>query len=405
MPIGINPDDLDLHVLDQNLKNKCVFELNERAEIQSLPDSYDQIIINLTTNVLSDYLVFDDVPAAILEEENRRNNREEKQTSSRRMEDLVVTRERSTIHASYQGEIRVTNVEMLVYPIKKKFDVFKSSKFTKRARRNQKLVHNGIHSSRKWSGKADKQNLVRKSKSNVGNYKLRKSFQKFQVNEEGDNTTRETTSIQIKKQFQTNNSSEVIPQHLENEITKSQDPTTRTLNRERKRLTWHLDYVMESNVAYFLLTEEGEPSTFQEALNNPDASSWKAEKQEEIEALHKKKYGNSCHYPGVENPLETNRCIRSREMMTIRWSSIVKEERMEMSRIPYVSAVGSLMFAMICTRLDIAHEIGVVSRYMVEPDYACDLDGSKSTTRYAVVAMSTTKAEYVAAAQASKEAV
>nr|GFA27743.1 RNA polymerase beta chain, chloroplastic [Tanacetum cinerariifolium] len=35
----------------------------ERAEIllQSLPDSYDQVIINLTINVLSDYLVFDDV--------------------------------------------------------------------------------------------------------------------------------------------------------------------------------------------------------------------------------------------------------------------------------------------------------------------------------------------------------
>ena len=136
-----------------------------------------------------------------------------------------------------------------------------------------------------------------------------------------------------------------------------------------------------------------------------------------------------------------------------------EEERMEMSRVPYASAVGSLMFAMICTRPDIAHAVGVVSRYMAEPgrehweavkrifrylkgtsdvalcygesgltvkgyvdsDYAGDLDGSKSTTGYAftlsggtvswvsklqtVVAMSTTEAEYVAAAQAIKEAV
>ncbi|GJW36959.1 gag-pol polyprotein [Tanacetum coccineum] len=52
----------------------------ERAEIllQSLPDSYDQVIINLTGNVLSNYLVFDDVAAAILEEENWRNNREDR---------------------------------------------------------------------------------------------------------------------------------------------------------------------------------------------------------------------------------------------------------------------------------------------------------------------------------------
>ena len=38
-----------------------------------------------------------------------------------------------------------------------------------------------------------------------------------------------------------------------------------------------------------------------------------------------------------------------------------------MSNIPYSSAVGSLMYAMVCTRPDIAHEVGVVSRYMNNP--------------------------------------
>ncbi|GKA31045.1 gag-pol polyprotein, partial [Tanacetum coccineum] len=97
-----------------------------------------------------------------------------------------------------------------------------------------------------------------------------------------------------------------------------------------------------------------------------------------------------------------------------------EKERMEMSRVPYASAVGSLMFAIICTRPDIAHAVGVASQYLVEPgrqhweavkrifryikgtsnvalffgdsdlivkgyvdsDYAGDLDGSKSTTGY-----------------------
>ncbi|GKD38045.1 retrovirus-related pol polyprotein from transposon TNT 1-94 [Tanacetum coccineum] len=97
-----------------------------------------------------------------------------------------------------------------------------------------------------------------------------------------------------------------------------------------------------------------------------------------------------------------------------------EKEGMKMSRVPYASEVESLMFAMICTRPDIAHVVGVVSRYMAEPgrehweavkrilryikgtsgvalcfedsnlnitgyvdsDYACDLDGSKSTTGY-----------------------
>ncbi|GJV19236.1 hypothetical protein Tco_1368256 [Tanacetum coccineum] len=69
---------------------KLCVDSQERAEIllQSLLDSYDQVIINLTSNVLSDYLVFDDVVAVILEEENRRNNNEDIQTSSRQVEAL-----------------------------------------------------------------------------------------------------------------------------------------------------------------------------------------------------------------------------------------------------------------------------------------------------------------------------
>ncbi|KAH9766027.1 Integrase catalytic domain-containing protein [Citrus sinensis] len=134
-------------------------------------------------------------------------------------------------------------------------------------------------------------------------------------------------------------------------------------------------------------------------------------------------------------------------------------ERKKMSRVPYASAVGSLMFAMICTRPDIAQAVGAVSRYMANPggehwiavkrilryirgtsdvalcyggseftvkgyvdsDFAGDLDKRKSTTGYVftfagaavswvsklqtVVALSTTEAEYMAATQACKEAI
>ena len=38
-----------------------------------------------------------------------------------------------------------------------------------------------------------------------------------------------------------------------------------------------------------------------------------------------------------------------------------------MSRVPYASAVGSLMYAMVCTRPDIAHAIGVVNRFLSNP--------------------------------------
>ncbi len=40
-----------------------------------------------------------------------------------------------------------------------------------------------------------------------------------------------------------------------------------------------------------------------------------------------------------------------------------EEERDHMSKVPYASAIGSLMYAMVCTRPDIAHAVGVVSRF------------------------------------------
>ncbi|RVW87666.1 Retrovirus-related Pol polyprotein from transposon TNT 1-94 [Vitis vinifera] len=110
-----------------------------------------------------------------------------------------------------------------------------------------------------------------------------------------------------------------------------------------------------------------------------------------------------------------------------------EEERDHMSKVPYASAIGSLMYAMVCTRPDIAHAVGVVSRFMSRPgkqhweavkwilrylkgsldtclcftgaslklqgyvdaDFAGDIDSRKSTT----------EAEYVAATEAGKEMI
>ncbi|GJX29994.1 retrovirus-related pol polyprotein from transposon TNT 1-94 [Tanacetum coccineum] len=83
--------------------------------------------------------------------------------------------------------------------------------------------------------------------------------------------------------------------------------------------------------------------------------------------------------------------------------------------------VGSLMFAMICTRPDIAHAVGVVSRYMVEPGRQ-HWEAVKRIFRYvkgtsdvallswvskreSVVAMSTSKEEYGCRYSSQQEAV
>ena len=135
------------------------------------------------------------------------------------------------------------------------------------------------------------------------------------------------------------------------------------------------------------------------------------------------------------------------------------QEVEEMGQIPYASAVGSLMYAMLCTRPDICYAVGVVSRFQSNPgkehwvavkailkylrrtrnymlvygdkdliltgytdsDFQGDKDSRKSTSgavftlggaaivwrsiKQGCIADSTMEAEYVAACEAAKEAV
>ena len=128
-----------------------------------------------------------------------------------------------------------------------------------------------------------------------------------------------------------------------------------------------------------------------------------------------------------------------------------------MQHVPYASAVGSLIYAMVCTRPDIAHAVSTVSRFMSNPerphweavkwilrylqgstniklcfgssepvlvaytdaDMAGDVDNRKSISGYLItyaggavswqsklqkcVALSTTETEFIAATEASKE--
>ena len=133
-----------------------------------------------------------------------------------------------------------------------------------------------------------------------------------------------------------------------------------------------------------------------------------------------------------------------------------------MLKIPYSTAIGSLMYAMVCTRLNISHVVGVVSKYMhdhgkrhqqavkcilhyilntvdvgltferddnpgqcvvkyVDSDYTGDLDKRRSTTGYvftlakalmswrstlqSTMVLSTIEAEYMALIEVAKEVI
>ncbi|KAJ4705295.1 Retrovirus-related Pol polyprotein from transposon TNT 1-94 [Melia azedarach] len=95
------------------------------------------------------------------------------------------------------------------------------------------------------------------------------------------------------------------------------------------------------------------------------------------------------------------------------------EEKEYMSRVPYTSVVGSLMYAMVCTRPDLAQSCLVTG--FSDSDYAGDVDSRRSMTGYVftlgssvvswkatlqpTVTLSTTEAEYMALIEAAKEGI
>ena len=156
----------------------------------------------------------------------------------------------------------------------------------------------------------------------------------------------------------------------------------------------------------------------------------------------------------VSTPLPTIIRLSDRD------SPSTEEERKINGKIPYASAIGSIMYAMVATRPDLAYVVGVDSRYMSNPgrkhweivkhilrylrgtkdarltfgsnnstevqgytnsDYAGNTDNQKSTSGYVFTygngaiswrskikectTLSTTKVEYMAASNAGKEVV
>jgi hypothetical protein len=72
-----------------------------------------------------------------------------------------------------------------------------------------------------------------------------------------------------------------------------------------------------------------------------------------------KKYGMELSCKSVSTPLESSLKLSKDQF------SSSKEQRRKMVEFFYKLTVGSLMYAMVCTRLDIVFVVGIVSRHLV----------------------------------------
>ena len=70
------------------------------------------------------------------------------------------------------------------------------------------------------------------------------------------------------------------------------------------------------------------------------------------------------HHFSMENAKVVSAPLPGHLKFTKEMCPKTQEEEDKMSKVPYALVVGSLMYAMVCTRSDIAHVVGVVSRYM-----------------------------------------
>ncbi|KAK7405387.1 hypothetical protein VNO78_06644 [Psophocarpus tetragonolobus] len=174
-----------------------------------------------------------------------------------------------------------------------------------------------------------------------------------------------------------------------------------------------------------------EPEYFEEALESEEKQQWLDEMEDEMKSLH--------------------------DNRTYDLSPSNEAEKLDMEKVPYASAMGSLMYAMLCTRPNIAHAVGTVSRFLSNPsrehwralkwilrylhgtidkklclggdkpilvgysnsDMGGDIDSRRSTSGYLIkfaggavawqsklqkcIALSTTETEFIAITEACKE--
>eukprot|EP00253_Pinus_taeda_P006781 PITA_06781 len=120
-------------------------------------------------------------------------------------------------------------------------------------------------------------------------------------------------------------------------------------------------------------------------MDSEDGKLWNEAIVDEMASLHKNEAWDFVEFPTGRKPIGSKwvfkkkinaegkvekykaRLVEKGVRLSDEQCPKTQEEEEDMSRVPYASAVCSLMYAMFCTRPDIANAVGVLSRFMSKP--------------------------------------
>ncbi|XP_074356212.1 uncharacterized protein LOC141695904 [Apium graveolens] len=173
----------------------------------------------------------------------------------------------------------------------------------------------------------------------------------------------------------------------------------RRSNRVSRQPERYYGLVIENDNDLSLIDGE-DPMTFDEAMSFDDSEKWQSAIKSEMDSMYANQVwtldlGEASYILGIKIYR-----ARSKKMLGLTQSTYIKkvlkrysmenskrglipmshgvslskkispktsEERERMSRIPYTSVIGSIMYAMLCTRPDVAHSLSVTSRFQSDP--------------------------------------
>ena len=198
----------------------------------------------------------------------------------------------------------------------------------------------------------------------------------IEVNQNADTTTKDEEVAEIRRSEKEEERQE--PQvHVEQELQRS-ERTRKTPVRYGYDKYADIATYRVRHVAYHL-SEADEPSTIQEAKSSDHAAEWKVATDAEYNSLIEN-YVGVCIVQDKERRKPTfikgsrlKRCSRSLGKQKRKWcpgllisTSSCKRKisvRRPVDAISYQSIAGSLLYAAITTRSDIAQAVGVVSKF------------------------------------------